>query len=77
MLAAIIALKYQGTGRRSCSARIVPQRGHSPSAPRSSSSTRASHSSHQTYLRYIESGLREKFDLGATPLKLRVRVGGK
>ena len=32
---------------------------------------------HQTYLRYIESGLREKFDLGATPLKLRVRVGGK
>jgi GTP-binding protein len=31
----------------------------------------------QTYLRYIERGLREKFDLGATPLKLRVRVGGK
>jgi len=31
----------------------------------------------QTYLRYLERGLREKFDLGATPLKLRVRVGGK
>jgi len=31
----------------------------------------------QTYLRYIERGLREKFDLGATPMKLRVRVGGK
>jgi GTP-binding protein len=31
----------------------------------------------QTYLRYIERGVREKFDLGATPLKLRVRLGGK
>jgi GTP-binding protein len=31
----------------------------------------------QTYLRYIERGLREKFDLGATPLKLRIRLGGK
>jgi GTP-binding protein len=31
----------------------------------------------QTYLRYIERGLREKFGLGATPLKVRVRVGGK
>jgi GTPase len=31
----------------------------------------------QTYLRYIERGLREKFDFGATPMKLRVRVGGK
>jgi GTP-binding protein len=31
----------------------------------------------QTYLRYIERGLREKFDLGATPMKLRVRIGGK
>ena len=31
----------------------------------------------QTYLRYIERGLREKFELGATPLKLRVRIGGK
>ncbi len=30
-----------------------------------------------TYLRYVERGLREKFELGATPLKLRVRVGGK
>ena len=30
-----------------------------------------------TYLRYLERGLREKFELGATPLKLRVRVGGK
>jgi GTP-binding protein len=31
----------------------------------------------QTYLRYIERGLREKFDLGSTPMKLRVRIGGK
>ena len=31
----------------------------------------------QTYIRYIERGLREKFDFGATPMKLRVRVGGK
>jgi GTP-binding protein len=31
----------------------------------------------QTYLRYIERGIREKFELGATPMKLRVRVGGK
>jgi len=30
-----------------------------------------------TYLRYIERGLREKFDFGATPMKLRVRIGGK
>jgi GTP-binding protein len=32
---------------------------------------------HPTYLRYIENGIREKFDLGATPMKLRVRIGGK
>jgi GTP-binding protein len=32
---------------------------------------------HPTYLRYIERGLREKFNLGATPMKLRVRLGGK
>ena len=31
----------------------------------------------QTYLRYIERGLREKFGLGATPMKMRVRIGGK
>ncbi len=31
----------------------------------------------QTYLRYIERGIRERFDLGATPMKLRVRIGGK
>ncbi len=31
----------------------------------------------RTYIRYIERGLREKFDFGATPMKLRVRVGGK
>ena len=31
----------------------------------------------QTYLRYIERGLRERFDFGPTPLKLRVRVGGR
>jgi len=30
----------------------------------------------QTYLRYVERGLREHFDLGATPIKLRVRTGG-
>ena len=28
----------------------------------------------QTYLRYLERGFREKFDLGSTPLKLRVRI---
>jgi GTP-binding protein len=28
----------------------------------------------QTYLRYIERGLREHFELGATPLKIRVRT---
>jgi GTP-binding protein len=32
---------------------------------------------HQTYLRYIERGIREKFELGSTPVKLRVRIGGK
>jgi GTPase len=31
----------------------------------------------QTYLRYIERGLREHFDLGPTPIKLRVRLGGR
>ena len=31
----------------------------------------------QTYIRYIERGLREKFELGSTPMKLRVRIGGK
>lgn len=31
----------------------------------------------QTYLRYLERSLRERFDLGPTPLKLRVRVGGR
>jgi len=30
----------------------------------------------QTYLRYVERKLREQFDLGSTPLKLRVRAGG-
>jgi GTP-binding protein len=30
----------------------------------------------QTYLRYIERGLREHFEFGSTPLKLRVRTGG-
>jgi len=30
----------------------------------------------QTYLRYVERGLREHFELGSTPLKLRVRTGG-
>ena len=29
----------------------------------------------QTYLRYVERSLREHFELGPTPLKLRVRVG--
>ncbi len=31
----------------------------------------------QTYLRYIERGIRERFELGPTPMKLRVRIGGK
>jgi len=31
----------------------------------------------QTYIRYIERGLREKFEFRATPMKLRVRIGGK
>jgi GTP-binding protein len=31
---------------------------------------------HQTYLRYVERGLRDRFELGSTPLKLRVRTGG-
>ncbi|MHB1964287.1 MAG: ribosome biogenesis GTPase Der [Acidimicrobiales bacterium] len=31
----------------------------------------------QTYLRYLERSLRERFDLGAVPLKLRVRIGGR
>ena len=31
----------------------------------------------QTWLRYIERGLREKFELGQTPMKLRVRIGGR
>ena len=29
-----------------------------------------------TYLRYVERGLRERFDLGPTPIKLRVRADG-
>ncbi len=29
-----------------------------------------------TYLRYVERGLRERFDLGPTPIKLRVRMKG-
>lgn len=29
-----------------------------------------------TYLRYVERGLRERFELGATPIKLRVRAKG-
>jgi GTP-binding protein len=28
-----------------------------------------------TYLRYVERSLRERFDFGSTPMKLRVRVG--
>jgi len=30
----------------------------------------------RTYLRYVERRLRDRFDLGATPLKIRVRTGG-
>lgn len=30
----------------------------------------------QTYLRYLERGLRERLDLGATPIKIRVRMEG-
>jgi len=29
-----------------------------------------------TYLRYVERSLREHFDLGSTPMKIRVRLGG-
>jgi GTP-binding protein len=29
----------------------------------------------QTYLRYVERPLRERFDFGSTPMKIRVRVG--
>jgi predicted GTPase len=31
----------------------------------------------QTYIRYIERGRVEKFEFGATPMKLCVRIGGK
>ncbi len=31
---------------------------------------------HPTYLRYVEHQLRERFDLGPTPLRVRVRTGG-
>ena len=31
---------------------------------------------HSTYVRYIERRLREAFDLGATPIKVRVRIRG-
>ena len=31
----------------------------------------------QPYLRYLERGIRERFDFGPTPLKLRVRLGGR
>jgi len=30
----------------------------------------------QTYLRYVARGLRERLDLGSTPVKIRVRTGG-
>ena len=30
----------------------------------------------QTYLRYVERSLRDHFELGPTPIKLRVRIGG-
>lgn len=30
-----------------------------------------------TFLRYVERGLRERFDLGSTPIKLRVRLTGR
>jgi GTP-binding protein len=29
----------------------------------------------QTYLRYVERALRERFEFGSTPIKIRVRVG--
>ena len=29
----------------------------------------------QTYLRYVERSLRERFEFGPTPIKIRVRVG--
>jgi GTP-binding protein len=36
----------------------------------------ATHRLSAPYLRYVERGLREELDLGPTPLKLRVRLGG-
>ncbi len=36
----------------------------------------ATHRLPATYLRYVERRLREDFDMGPTPLKLRVRLGG-
>jgi GTP-binding protein len=36
----------------------------------------ASHRLHPTYLRYVERSLRERFDLGPSPLQLRVRLRG-
>jgi GTP-binding protein len=29
----------------------------------------------QPYMRYVERGLRERFDLGSTPLRIRIRIG--
>src|SRR5580700_2157923 len=50
MEAAIMPLKYQGTGRRGTVSSWVPQVGQAPSSS-SSSSTRCSHSSHQATAR--------------------------
>jgi len=36
----------------------------------------ATHRLSATYLRYVERRLREELDLGPTPVKLRVRLGG-
>ena len=37
----------------------------------------ATHVLPATYLRYLERSIREAFDLGPTPLKLRVRLRGR
>ena len=67
---------------RSCRPASPPRGPASATSCRARSTRRPSPSSPtarlpQTYLRYIERGLREKFGLGATPMKLRVRIGGK
>jgi GTP-binding protein len=37
----------------------------------------ATHKLPQTYLRYLEHRIREAFELGPTPVKIRVRLRGR